>query len=40
VTTEVFIRTAHILFKLEETERQLSNDTGKTIVFGTFRSAS
>jgi hypothetical protein len=38
--TEVFIRTAHILFKLEEAEKQLSNDTGKAIVFGTFRVAA
>jgi len=37
---EVFIRTTHILLKLEEAEKQMSNDNGKAIVFGTFRSAA
>jgi hypothetical protein len=40
MVTEVFIRTAHILLKLEEAEKQMSNDNGKAIVFGTFRSAA
>lgn len=36
---EIYIRTTHLLLKLEEAEKQISNDTGKAIVFGTFRSA-
>jgi hypothetical protein len=36
---EIYIRTTHLLLKLEEAERQISNDTGKAIVFGTYRSA-
>lgn len=40
MVTEVFIRTTHILLKLEEAEKQRSNDNGKAIVFGIFRYAA
>lgn len=33
----MYVRTAHLLLKLEEAETQLSNDSGKAIVFGSFR---
>jgi len=33
---EVFVRTTHLLLKLEEAQRQLDNNNGKSIVFGSY----
>ncbi|KAK3686408.1 hypothetical protein LTR37_019839 [Vermiconidia calcicola] len=34
---EIVVRTAHLLHKIEEAEKQLLNETGRSIVFGAFR---
>lgn len=33
---EVVVRTAHLLLKLEEAQKQIDNNAGKAIVFGSF----
>lgn len=37
--TEVYVKTLHLLFKLEEADRQLDHHSGKAIVFGSYASA-
>ena len=34
--TEILVRTAHLLFTLEEAQQQMANDGGRAIVFGSY----
>lgn len=34
--TEILVRTAHLLFTLEEAKQQMANDGGRAIVFGSY----
>ncbi|RMZ10226.1 hypothetical protein D0860_03912 [Hortaea werneckii] len=33
---EILVRTAHLLFTLEEAKQQMANDGGRAIVFGSY----
>ena len=37
VPLEILVRTSHLLQKLEEAEELIANQTGKVIVFGSYR---
>ncbi|KAI6818110.1 hypothetical protein KC340_g14319 [Hortaea werneckii] len=37
---EILVRTAHLLFTLEEAQQQMANDGGRAIVFGSLKMAS
>lgn len=36
LVTEILVRTAHLLFTLEEAQQQMANDGGRAIVFGSY----
>jgi len=36
MNVEVFVRTMHLLLKLEEAQQQINNSSGKAIVFGSY----
>lgn len=39
-SSEVYVRTTHLLLKLEEAHRMVDDGRGKAIVFGAFRGDS